>query len=368
MSIFFFCKKLSFDLQNDMMDLDITRMELLMGIIRTNKLQVGMKLGEAIYRNDQIILSENVPLTLRHIQVIKQLGLEQVKIVDEKKTFVPVNKYQEKYKESVESFKNICHTVTLGNMLLYDEVEDCLEPLIQELESNPDVALKLWQIHTSDYYTYEHSVKVCMLSILLSKWMNKPQVFIDEIAKVGLLHDIGKCNIPNEILNKPDTLTSEEFGVMKTHATLGFVLLNNAKVLSRDVLKGVLHHHERYDGTGYPAKLLGKHIPEYARIVSIVDVFDAMTSNRVYREKMNPFRVLEIMATGSPGAFDPEMAFVFIKRIQEAYIGEKVLLNTGLIAEVHDVTDQPSRPVIRVNNEIIDLRHDLQTEIKSLII
>jgi len=347
-------------------------MESDMHILETEKLQIGMTLGENIYRNEQLVISEGVILNSRHIQMLKRMSIVQVKVLEElsvKKEFPVKKEISEKYKSSVESFKKICYGVTIGNFVVYDEVKDCLDPLIQELETKPEMALKLWQIYAADFYTYEHSVKVCMLSILLAKWMNKPQVFIDEIGKVGLLHDIGKCNIPNEILNKPDVLTEEEFSVMKTHSTLGYVLLSSTKELGRDILKGVLHHHERFDGTGYPAKLSGKSIPEYARIVSVVDVFDAMTSNRIYREKMNPYKVFEIMSDGSSGALDPDISNFFLDRIKRSYLGELVLLNSGEVAKIHNVeSEMHHRPIIELNGEIVDLKTNQTIEIKSLFI
>ncbi len=340
-----------------------------MYVLKTEKLQVGMRLGENIYRHDQLVISENIPLTSRHIQMLHRLEIEQVKIIEqqtEKKIKEP--EYKEVYRLSVENFKRICYSVSVGNLQIYDEIKSCIDPMIEELEKNPEMALKLWQIHTSDYYTYEHSVKVSMLSVLLSKWMNKPNVFLEEIAKVGLLHDMGKCNIPNEILNKPDTLTAEEFSVMKTHSTLGYVLLSSTKTLDKNILKGILHHHERYDGTGYPAKLFGRNIPEYARIVSVVDIFDAMTSNRVYKDKMSPFKVLDILKDGSQGALDPEISNLFVNRVKQSYLGSKVLLNTGEVGIVQDMnTLSTDRPVIKLNDKVIDLTYHCDLEITSLI-
>ena len=344
-----------------------------MNVINTDKLRVGMTLGENIYRHDQLVITEGVPLTSRHIDMIKRLKIVEVKIVEIIKkrniSFSNNIKYDEKYKAAVNSFKKICHGVTIGSMVLFNEIQDCLNPLIEELESNPEMALKLWQMHTSDYYTYEHSVKVSMLAILLSKWLGKPKVYQEEIGRVGLLHDIGKCNIPNDILNKPDVLTQEEFNVMKTHSTLGYVLLSSTKSLSRDVVKGVLHHHERYDGTGYPSRLSGENIPEYARIVSVVDIFDAMTSNRVYREKMNPFKVMDIMKNGSQGSIDPYMGKVFLERLKTSYLGEKVLLSSGDVGVVHEIrTSTPDRPIIRIEDSLVDLDKELHIEIKSMIL
>lgn len=338
--------------------------------ILVERLQIGMILGESIYRNDQLVISSGVELTTRHIQMLGKMTIETVKIIepDLEKKVIKVNSKQ-KYKASVEKFKNICHSATIGNIVVYDHVKDCLDPLIDELENSPQMATKLWQIEAADFYTYEHSVKVCMLSVLLSKWMKKPEAYSSEIGKVGLLHDMGKCNIPNEILNKPDMLTMEEFSVMKTHSSLGYILLSSTKELSDNVLKGILHHHEKHDGTGYPSKLSGDEIPEYAKLVSIVDAFDAMTSNRIYRDKMHPFRVLEIMHEGGQGAFDPKISNLFINHIKHFFVGADLLLNTGEMAKVHDVnTALPYRPIIEVNGKIIDLTYNNEIEIKSITI
>lgn len=343
-----------------------------MRVLEIEKLQVGMKLGENIFRDEQLVMSQGICVNSRHIQMLTRMNVQQVKILETSPVRVDKNKFKidltEKYRNSVEKFKAICHTATVGQIVLYPEVKACLDPLIAELEENPAMAMKLWQIETADFYTYEHSVKVCMLSIMLSKWMQKPEVYMNEIGKTGLLHDMGKCNIPNEILNKPDTLSEEEFSVMKTHSTLGYVLLSSTKELGSNILKGVLHHHERYDGTGYPSKLAGEDIPEYARIITIADVFDAMTSNRIYRDKMNPYRVMEIMHEGGKGSLDPKLTNLFIQHIKYFFVGEQVMLNSGEIAIIHDAnTTLPYRPIIDLNGKIIDLTDNGHIEIKSLL-
>lgn len=334
--------------------------------INIDRLQVGMILDENIYRGAQLVISHGAVINRRHIEMIQRLDLDSIQVLE-----ASLNQDAEygddKYKQSVEKFKAICHTVTLGNLKIYEVVKDCLDPIMAIIENNEKMAMQLWQIETADFYTYEHSVKVCMLSILLSKWMKKDQSYIEDIALVGLLHDIGKCNIPNEILNKPDKLSPGEFQVMKTHATLGSVLLNMSKAYSEKVLKGVLHHHERFDGKGYPTQLSGLYIPEYARIVAITDCFDAMTSNRVYREKMNPYQVFEIMHGGMGGGLDPEITALFLNEVKRCYLGMEVILNNGQIGIIENVdTLYPYRPIIKVDKRIIDLTNDGYIEIESL--
>ncbi|MBN2797095.1 MAG: HD-GYP domain-containing protein [Clostridia bacterium] len=334
--------------------------------INIDRLQVGMTLDENIYRGVQLVISHGAIINRRHIEMIQRLDLESVQVLETTINQSPENN-DDKYRQSVEKFKAICHTVTLGNLKIYDAVKDCLDPILKQIENNEKMAMQLWQIETADFYTYEHSVKVCMLSILLSKWMEKDQSFIEDIALVGLLHDIGKCNIPNEILNKPDKLTPGEFQVMKTHATLGSVLLNMSKAYSEKILKGVLHHHERFDGKGYPTQLSGINIPEYARIVAVADVFDAMTSNRVYRDRMNPYQVFEIMYEGMGGGLDPDITKLFLNKVKRCYLGMEVILNNGQLGIIENVdTLYPYRPVIKSDEKLVDLTNDGYIEIEYL--
>lgn len=132
---------------------------------------------------------------------------------------------------------------------------------------------------------------VSLASALLGKWMNFDDDTINELALAGLMHDIGKCNIPNEILIKPDRLTEDEFKVMKTHATLGYILLRSGKDFSDNVLMGVYQHHEKYDGKGYPNQMSGEDIHIFGRLIAVADVYSAMTSERVYREKCHLFKL-----------------------------------------------------------------------------
>lgn len=342
-----------------------------MNLVAINKLQVGMILGENIYRGDQIVISEDVILSSKHINMIGMLREGNVKVKFTKDVEKPNFKIDlaERYKISVKKFRNICYSTAIGHKVIYEDVKELVDPLIEEVNNNPQLATRIWQIEKADFYTFEHSVKVCMLTVLLSKWLNKSGDYISDIGKAGLLHDIGKCNIPNEILNKPDKLTDDEFSVMKTHSSLGYILLSITKELSRDVLKGILHHHEKCDGTGYPSKLTGDEIHEYAKLIAIVDVFDAMTSNRVYRQKMNPFKVLEIIENGDDGALDIDMSDVFVRNIIQFYIGSKVILDSGNIAEIVDVNvNSPSRPVIKIENQLIDLSCNSDINIEELIL
>jgi putative nucleotidyltransferase with HDIG domain len=170
-------------------------------------------------------------------------------------------------------------------------------------------------IDAKDRYTRGHSDRVTELSVRLAKEANVDKAEIEKIRLGGLLHDIGKIGIPENILNKPGRLDDHEFEVIKSHPTLGVGILGNVEFL-QNVVPIIKHHHERYDGKGYPDKLMGENIPYFARIVSIADTYDAMTTNRPYRKALTVEESLREIDRCKGTQFDPELAELFIKMIQ----------------------------------------------------
>lgn len=170
-------------------------------------------------------------------------------------------------------------------------------------------------IDAKDRYTRGHSDRVTELSVRLAKEANVDKAEIEKIRLGGLLHDIGKIGIPENILNKPGRLDDHEFEVIKSHPTLGVGILGNVEFL-QNVVPIIKHHHERYDGKGYPDKLMGENIPYFARIVSIADTYDAMTTNRPYRKALTVEESLKEIDRCKGTQFDPELAELFIKMIQ----------------------------------------------------
>lgn len=238
-------------------------------------------------------------------------------------------------------------------------MEHVVGPLLSEVETGGDIAQKIWQIRQSDEYTFEHSVQVSLYSALIGSWLGMEPDELKDLAIAGLLHDIGKCNIPDEILNKPDALTEAEFKVMRTHPTLGYVLLANTKQFNDAVLSGVLQHHERSDGSGYPNSLKGPHIHPYARIVAIADIYSAMTSDRVYRERECPFMVAGQIQEKSFGSLDPFYSKVFVSNIVQYFVGNQVELNNGSRGEIIFIEkNHPIRPLVKTESGFINLVKD----------
>lgn len=172
--------------------------------------------------------------------------------------------------------------------------------------------------HSMDSYTMSHSEKVAKYAQVLARKMNLSEKHCEIIHTGALLHDIGKVGIPQSILNKPGKLDDREYNVMKTHPTIGYKIVREAKMPNKnEILNIVNYHHERYDGKGYPEGLKGKQIPLEARIVAIADTFDAMTSKRVYRNAFDLPYVLDEIRNNKGTQFDPEMVDVFLSLFEK---------------------------------------------------
>ena len=171
-------------------------------------------------------------------------------------------------------------------------------------------------IDAKDKYTNGHSVRVAEYSRLIAKMLNMSQQEQDDIYRMGLLHDIGKIGVPDEIINKTSRLTDEEYAVIKTHPIIGAEILGNMSELP-DIAIGAKYHHERYDGRGYPEGLSGENIPLVARIIGVADAYDAMTSNRSYREVMPQDVVRSEIVKGKGTQFDPVFAEIMLKIIDD---------------------------------------------------
>ncbi len=171
-------------------------------------------------------------------------------------------------------------------------------------------------IDAKDNYTSGHSTRVAKYAREIARRMGKDEKTQMSIYFMGLLHDIGKIGIKDEIINKPGSLTEEEFLAIKRHSTIGYDILRNMSEIS-DIEKGARWHHERYDGKGYPDGLKGEEIPEYARIICVADAYDAMTSKRSYRDSMPQEKVRSEIEKGRGSQFDPKIADVFLSIMEE---------------------------------------------------
>ena len=327
-------------------------------IMRTSDCKPGMVLASDIINDyGAVILYQNSILDEYSISKLMKLGLNFVKIYKdyefkEKKHAV----IEAQYNNNLEEFKEIIWDISCGKTLEMERVSEVSRSISSNFDSIHDLVSCLSKVRSISEYTYAHSLNVSLLCSLLGSWLNLGHKHIEQLSYCGILHDIGKSKIPPEILNKPDTLTEEEFDKIKQHPLIGYKMLEDNKEISKDVALGVLMHHEREDGSGYPFGFKSERIYYYAKIVAVVDTFDAMTSNRIYKKRQTPFDVLEMYESEYLTKCDAGIMLTFLKHISSYYIGVKVRLTDGSIGEIVYInTNRISRPLIKSKDTIIDL-------------
>jgi putative nucleotidyltransferase with HDIG domain len=218
------------------------------------------------------------------------------------------------------------------------DAEKCL-PLVDEIASsvwrNPGAIVSLARLKTHDDYTYMHSMAVCALMVSLARELGMDEAEAREAGMAGLLHDMGKAMMPLAVLNKPAKLTEAEYDVMKTHPQRGFDLLQEGRGVGPLVLDVCLHHHERPDGKGYPHGLAGDALSRVARMGAVCDVYDAITSNRPYKDGWDPADSIAKMASWVQNQqFDPGIFQAFVKSLGIYPIGSLVRMRSGRLAVV----------------------------------
>lgn len=216
----------------------------------------------------------------------------------------------------------------------------------------------LLNMHNKDESVYSHCIDVALISNVLARWLHFSEADQMMATACGLFHDVGKFMLPTGVLRKPGKLTPEEFEIVKTHTTEGFHLLGRYNSIPEPVKNTALMHHEKCDGSGYPYGLTGDEIDKFSKIVTIADIFDAMTSERAYRSAMCPFTVIKYFEDDGIQKYDMKYILTFLENVSNAYLNHRVTLSNGMEGNVIFINhDNYSKPVIRMeNNEIIDLQ------------
>lgn len=285
-----------------------------------------------------------------------------------KKYELRYSEVQKDYKEAVLLEKQLLNELTINGKLDYHKMNIISEVVYKNVDESNHVARCLQEIRSMDEYTHTHCVNVSFYSMLIAKWLNLSAQDIKNTILAGLLHDVGKLKIPEEILNKKGKLTKEEFDEMKKHTLYGYELIKDITEISEEIKNAVLSHHERIDGTGYPFQLTNDAIGLYAKIIAIADVYDAMTQNRVYKKKVSPFETFQMFLSIGLGIFDTIVLNAFLKNLSTAYIGSKVLLNDGNIGEIAYIPPQHIiNPVINIGGNYIDLADERDLKVLTLL-
>lgn len=253
------------------------------------------------------------------------------------------------YSNASRLMENMMKDVRIGKQVALEQCEPVVDNILDSMFSFPSALLPLAQMKSRDEYTFQHSVSVSALAVAFGRVLEMPRDEIRELAMGGMLHDVGKARVPGHILNKPGKLDDGEFAMMKNHANNTASLLKEAKGISQIAFNAASQHHERYDGTGYPLGLKGDEISLHGQMLAIVDVYDAITSIRIYHKGMPPTEALRKMYEWSGAHFNPRLVQAFIKGIGIYPAGSLVRMESerlGIVREV--VPEKLLQPVVQI--------------------
>ncbi len=322
----------------------------------------GMEVGRPIFdRHGVTLLTEGTVLNERLLRRLASFGVNEIDIKEQSRLdngSILFDVEQLKiYQTAVNKVK-----VLFNNMIGYKKVS---LPQFQDIASNQIAPLVSSHFAINylnleqprDDYTFCHCINVALLSGLIGKWLHCSSEEINELILAGLLHDIGKTQIPMSILQKMGKLSKDEMHLAHLHSTYSYNLLSSVEGLSSDIVFGVLQHHERLDGSGYPGNFSHTKIHRYARIIAIADIYDAMTSDRAYNDKVTPFLAADALACGMFSKLDIGICTTFLDQFRYSILGNTVKLKDGQEGEIVYLGEfLNSSPIIKcANGKIVKL-------------
>lgn len=367
-----------------------------MRLVPINQLKEGMILAQDVYSDeDSIIVPESAQLKEKTIRALKDFGIQKVYVIGDPDPDPEEKALQEdaaridRFSKPKPTIDRALRNEALDNLEdIFDlaekneltqqsatqvvkELDTVVDQLVDTLASDKKSLVNIADLKSYDDYTYHHSLSVAVLSLAIGQSLGFQSKQLKLLGRTAMLHDIGKTAIPIEIINKPARLEPEEFEKIKTHAPEGYQYLMRGHIGEKQLLEGVLHHHERFDGTGYPKGLSGADIPLLARIITVADVYDALTSNRPYREPMQPAAAVEYIMGNVGLIFDYDIVMAFLKKLELYPIGGQVELSDHRSAIVVN-NEYPMRPRVKIleTGQILDLYRDrdcLSLTIKRII-
>lgn len=273
-----------------------------------------------------------------------------------------------KHEVAIEEMKSLFDDIRTQGDLNLDRLKKNIEQTLPDMVRNNDVLMRLNQLKQIDDYTFFHSMRVSILATMIGKWLGYSQNELLELGEAGMLFDIGKLNIPEFILKKTDAMSSDEYELMKKHAQFGYSILLKTKGVSSNLKYAALHHHERMDGSGYPLRLRESQIHDFAKIIMVCDVFDALITDRPYKKGISPLLAADYISWSSGKLFDSEVSYVFVKKLSEYFVGKSVVLSDGREGKIVYVdANFPTRPLVQSGDDFIDLIKNREVDVHTLM-
>lgn len=349
----------------------------------------GMITAEDVFSMDnQLIVPKGIALTENLIARLFSFDLFSIKVEDEVLTTsldaenLSEASYAEKLKASPDylafkaEFKDNLDKLEFSLNSLVEKNKD-FDPhnllsdtmgLIENRESrSTGIMDMILNMHDFDDCTYTHSLNVALICNILAGWLRFSPAEKELATACGLFHDVGKLQIPAEIMKKPGKLTPAEYQIIKTHPLESYKMLSRYE-LPDEVKNAALMHHERCDGSGYPYGFTFDKINRFARLVAIADVYEAMTSSRTYRDALCPFNVITYFENDGLQKYDPEFLLPFLENIVNTFLNQEVRLTNGLEGRIIYVNPVSlSKPTVKVGDRFLDLKEIGNVNIEKII-
>ncbi|KZL91592.1 HD-GYP domain-containing protein [Clostridium magnum] len=309
------------------------------------------------------IKNKLVTFEIKYIWIYGTSKDESPKVID-----ATLLKSKKNYKENAIKINELINDLSKGKNINFQRIDEISNSIYSSINDEYYTVKWINELRSADEYSYNHSINVSLYGMLLSKWLFLSEREIKDVAKAGMLHDIGKTKVPIEILNKKGKLNSYEFEEIKKHPFYGYNIVKKVNSISDEVKKAILMHHERTDSSGYPMGINENELSLYSKIIAIVDVYDAITSERVYKKRETPFEAFQIFQNSNIHCFDIHIMNVFLKNLAACYVGSKVLLSNGQSGEIvyippHAITE----PIISVDSKYIDLSKENSLKITAML-
>ncbi len=250
-----------------------------------------------------------------------------------------------------------------------DALYQIVAPLLTRVSTSFEMFDILHNMRSNDDSIYAHSMNVALIASMLGRWLKMSEKDLKILAAAALLHDIGKTRIPDEILNKPGRYSSEESSLARKHPAFGYLIFLSFHQLNPHIKNAALMHHERCDGSGYPQGLKGTETDDFAQIIAIADVYDAMTAARSYRAPLCPFQVIEDFENDGLQKYNPKFILTFLESIAYTHQNNRVILTDGREANIIMLNKQfLSKPIVQTDDgSCIDLSRTADLRIQSLL-
>lgn len=340
------------------------------GIILTENIISRLE-GYSIYYahiEDDLIVDLSTPMASAAIHMqsasISDLNNNPAESTEENRQF---QRFSQGFARCAEHYENnLMKSLHRNESFRANELLKETMALLHQDKQEVSIFDMLLNMHNIEDSVYNHCIDVALISNVLARWLHFSEADQMMATACGLFHDVGKFMLPAGILRKPGKLTPDEFEIIKTHTTEGFHLLGRHNNIPEPVKNAALMHHEKCDGSGYPYGLTSDEIDKFSKIVTIADIFDAMTSERVYRAAMCPFSVIKYFEDDGIQKYEMKYILTFLENVSNSYLNHRVTLSNGMEGNVIFVNPNNfSKPVIRTeNNEIIDLQ---QTYYQSML-